>query len=65
MEESVESRFMDAQQTADFLNMSLTWVYRDARRCGLRAYRFGTGKNAKIQFKTSEVLKWIEQQQAR
>ncbi|MET8831717.1 helix-turn-helix domain-containing protein [Streptomyces sp. NPDC004608] len=56
---------MDAQQTADFLNMSLTWVYRDARRCGLRAYRFGTGKNAKIQFKTSEVLKWIEQQQAR
>ncbi|MEU9336562.1 helix-turn-helix domain-containing protein [Streptomyces sp. NPDC048290] len=53
---------MDAKEIAQYLNMSLTWVYRDARRCGLKVYRFGTGKNAKIQFKTAEVLKWIEQQ---
>ncbi|WP_425574197.1 helix-turn-helix domain-containing protein [Streptomyces hebeiensis] len=53
---------MDAQQTARYLNMSLTWIYRDARRCGLKPYRFGNGKNAKIQFKTIDVLKWLEQQ---
>ncbi|MFD6994418.1 helix-turn-helix domain-containing protein [Streptomyces sp. NPDC059943] len=53
---------MDARQTARYLNVSLTWVYRDARRCGLKAYRFGRGKNAKIQFKTVDVLKWLEQQ---
>ena len=57
------SQFMDAQQTARFLNMSLTWVYRDARRYGLKAYRFGNGKSAKIQFKITDVLKWLEQQQ--
>ncbi|GAA1192894.1 hypothetical protein GCM10009654_57690 [Streptomyces hebeiensis] len=56
------SQFMDAQQTARYLNMSLTWIYRDARRCGLKPYRFGNGKNAKIQFKTIDVLKWLEQQ---
>lgn len=57
------SQFMDVQQTARYLNMSLTWVYRDARRCGLKAYRFGNGKNAKIQFRTADILKWLEQQQ--
>jgi hypothetical protein len=58
----MRQQFMDAQQTADFLNMSLTWVYRDAPRCGLKGYKFGNGRNAKLQFKTTEVLKWIEQQ---
>lgn len=53
---------MDAHQTARFLNMSLTWVYRDARRCGLKAYKLGNGKNAKIQFKTADVMRWLEQQ---
>ena len=59
----MQPHFMDAQQTARYLNMSLTWVYRDARRCGLKAYRFGSGRNSKIQFRTADVLKWLEQQQ--
>lgn len=53
---------MDAKETANFLNMSVTWVYRDAPRLGLRPYKFGRGRNAKIQFKTDDVLKWLEQQ---
>ena len=53
---------MDAQQTAQFLNMSLTWIYRDAPRCGLKGYKLGGGRNAKLQFKTAEVIKWLEQQ---
>lgn len=53
---------MSAQETAAYLNMSVTWVYRDAPKCGLSAYKFGAGRNAKIQFKKPEVDKWIEQQ---
>ncbi|MFE1955666.1 hypothetical protein ACFW9D_34955 [Streptomyces sp. NPDC059524] len=44
---------MDAKQTAEYLNMSITWVYRDAPRLGLPAFKFGTGRNAKLQFKRS------------
>lgn len=58
----MRQHLMDAQQTADFLNISLTWVYRDAPHCGLKGYKLGNGKNAKLQFKTTEVLKWLEQQ---
>lgn len=53
---------MSAQQTAEMLNMSLTWIYRDARKCGLRGYKLGNGKNAKLQFKEDEVLRWLDQQ---
>ncbi|WP_407697234.1 helix-turn-helix domain-containing protein [Streptomyces kebangsaanensis] len=52
---------ISAQETAELLNMSVTWVYRDAVRCGLTPYKLGSGRNAKIQFKRSDVLKWLEQ----
>ncbi|MET8210438.1 helix-turn-helix domain-containing protein [Streptomyces sp. NPDC005373] len=55
-------RFMDAKQTAEYLNMSLTWVYRDAPRLGLAVYKFGAGRNAKLQFKVSDVDAWARQQ---
>ncbi|WP_274911772.1 MULTISPECIES: hypothetical protein [Streptomyces] len=42
--------------------MSLVWVYREAPKCGLRGYKFGAGKNSKIQYKKTDVLKWLEQQ---
>ncbi len=58
----MESIMMDAKQTAAFLNMSLVWVYREAPKCGLRGYKFGAGKNSKIQYKKTDVLKWLEQQ---
>lgn len=54
--------FMDAKQTAEYLNMSVTWVYRDAPRQGLAAYRFGAGRNAKLQFKVADVDAWARQQ---
>ncbi|MEV1023236.1 helix-turn-helix domain-containing protein [Streptomyces sp. NPDC050264] len=53
---------MDTKQTAEYLNMSVTWVYRDASRLGLTAYKFGTGRNAKLQFKVSDVDAWARQQ---
>lgn len=53
---------MDARETAEMLNMSLTWVYRDAPKLGLKGYKLGRGRNAKIQFKKAEVLRWLEQQ---
>ncbi|MEV6313069.1 helix-turn-helix domain-containing protein [Streptomyces sp. NPDC051840] len=58
------AQFMDAKQTAEYLNVSLTWLYRDARRHGLAAYKFGSGRNAKLQFKISDVQRWVCQQQA-
>ncbi|MGW3071662.1 helix-turn-helix domain-containing protein [Kitasatospora sp. NPDC001132] len=55
-------QFMSAKQTAEYLNMSVVWVYREAPRAGLVAYRFGGGRNAKLQFKVSEVQAWVRQQ---
>ncbi|MCD0486430.1 helix-turn-helix domain-containing protein [Streptacidiphilus sp. ASG 303] len=54
---------MDVKQTAKYLNMSVPWVYREASRLGLMPYKFGRGRNAKIQFKVSEVQAWLRQQQ--
>ncbi|AUY53564.1 hypothetical protein C2142_37255 [Streptomyces sp. CB01881] len=55
-------QFMSAKETAKFLNMSLPWVYREASGAGLVPYRFGCGRNAKLQFKVSEVQAWVKQQ---
>ncbi|WP_441247400.1 helix-turn-helix transcriptional regulator [Kitasatospora sp. McL0602] len=55
-------QFMSVKQTASYLNMSVAWVYRDAPRVGLLPYRFGSGRNAKLQFKVSEVEAWVRQQ---
>ncbi|MGW2340384.1 helix-turn-helix domain-containing protein, partial [Streptomyces sp. NPDC001661] len=55
-------QFMDSKQTAEYLNMSVTWVYRDAPRLGLTAYKFGAGRNAKLQFKVADVDAWARQQ---
>ncbi|MDF6040887.1 helix-turn-helix domain-containing protein [Streptomyces sp. JH14] len=54
------AEFMDAKTTAEYLNMSISAVYRDA--LGLVPYKFGRGRNAKIQFKVSEVMAWVRQQ---
>ncbi|WP_181690475.1 helix-turn-helix domain-containing protein [Streptomyces sp. NBRC 110611] len=53
---------MSARETAEMLNMSLTWVYRDAPKMGLKGYKLGRGRNAKIQFDKTDVLKWLDQQ---
>lgn len=56
------TEFMDVRQTAEYLNMSVSWVYKEAPRSGLIPYRFGTGRNSKIQFRVSEVRAWVAQQ---
>ncbi|MFH9613483.1 helix-turn-helix domain-containing protein [Streptomyces pratensis] len=58
------AQFMNAKQTAEYLNVSLTWLYRDAPRHGLAAYKFGSGRNAKLQFKISDIQRWARQQYA-
>ncbi|MFJ2931924.1 helix-turn-helix domain-containing protein [Streptomyces sp. NPDC087219] len=55
-------QFMSAKETAKYLNMSVPWVYREAARAGLVPYRFGCGRNAKLQFKVAEVQAWVKQQ---
>ncbi|TQF01305.1 helix-turn-helix domain-containing protein [Kitasatospora acidiphila] len=55
-------QFMNVKQTAEYLNMSVAWVYREAAGVGLVPYRFGSGRNAKLQFKISEVQAWVKQQ---
>ncbi|WP_420719411.1 helix-turn-helix transcriptional regulator [Streptomyces sp. XY66] len=57
----ISSDFISAKQLAHQLNMSPSWVYREAARLGLPSYRFGSGRSAKIQFKVSEVNAWIRQ----
>ncbi|MFJ3841505.1 helix-turn-helix domain-containing protein [Streptomyces sp. NPDC090054] len=56
------AQFMDVREAAEYLNMSVQWVYREAPRVGLAPCRFGAVRNAKIQFKVSEVHAWIKQQ---
>ncbi|MFH8387763.1 hypothetical protein ACH4E7_43970 [Kitasatospora sp. NPDC018058] len=55
-------QFMSVKQAAEYLNMSTAGVYRDAPRVGLVPYRFGSGRNAKLQFKVSEVQARVRQQ---
>ncbi|MEU5425050.1 helix-turn-helix domain-containing protein [Streptomyces olivoreticuli] len=58
----MSTRFMNVKQAAEYLNMSVAWMYRNAPQVGLIPYKFGAGRNAKIQFKVSEVQAWIKQQ---
>ncbi|MFE2408043.1 helix-turn-helix domain-containing protein [Kitasatospora sp. NPDC059408] len=58
----MSEQFMSVRQAAEYLNMSVAWVYREAQRVGLVPYRFGAGANAKLQFKVSEVQAWVRQQ---
>ncbi|MYY12437.1 helix-turn-helix domain-containing protein [Streptomyces sp. SID4919] len=55
-------QFMDVRELAEYLNMSVTWTYRHARELGLVPYKFGSGRNSKIQFRVSEVEVWVKQQ---
>jgi transposase len=39
---------MDCSELAEMLNMSISWVYREAPKLGLRGYKLGRGRNAKV-----------------
>ncbi|MFD8750082.1 helix-turn-helix domain-containing protein [Kitasatospora sp. NPDC059577] len=58
----MSTQFMTVKQTAEHLNMSVQWVYREASKVGLVPYQFGRGQNAKLQFKVTEVQAWVKQQ---
>lgn len=62
MRAPVTVRFMDVKETAEYLNVSTSWLYKNSARSGLVMYRFGVGANAKIRFKVSEVEAWVKQQ---
>ncbi|MFH8435464.1 helix-turn-helix domain-containing protein [Streptomyces sp. NPDC018007] len=59
---SVEPVLMDTAEVAAMLNMSTSWVYREASKLGLKGYKLGRGRNAKVLHKRSEIFKWLEQQ---
>jgi transposase len=53
-------QFMSVRQTAEYLNVSISWIYKNAAKSG--PYRFGAGPNAKIRFKISDVEAWLKHQ---
>uniref|UniRef100_UPI0032EA9E9A helix-turn-helix domain-containing protein n=1 Tax=Streptomyces sp. HSW2009 TaxID=3142890 RepID=UPI0032EA9E9A len=59
---AISSQFMSIKQVATLLNVSPSWVYKSAARCGLPMYRFDSGRNAKIQVDVSELQAWVKQQ---
>lgn len=58
----VEPVLMETFEVAAMLSMSTSWVYREASKLGLKGYKLGRGKNAKVLYKRTEVFKWLEQQ---
>ncbi|WP_329372079.1 helix-turn-helix domain-containing protein [Streptomyces sp. NBC_01483] len=58
---SVEPVLMDTSEVAAMLNMSTSWVYREASKLGLKGYKLGRGRNAKVLYKRAEIFKWLEQ----
>ncbi|MFJ5074909.1 helix-turn-helix domain-containing protein [Streptomyces sp. NPDC088553] len=58
----VEPVLMETSEVATMLSMSTSWVYREASKLGLKGYKLGRGKNAKVLYKRTEVFKWLEQQ---
>ncbi|MFJ8399151.1 helix-turn-helix domain-containing protein [Streptomyces microflavus] len=58
----VETLLINTSEVAMLLNMSTSWVYREASKLGLKGYKLGRGRNAKILYKKTEVHKWLEQQ---
>lgn len=59
---SVEPVLLDTSEVAAMLNMSTSWIYREASRLGLKGYKLGRGRNAKILYKRADIFKWLEQQ---
>jgi predicted DNA-binding transcriptional regulator AlpA len=57
-----EPVLMDTSEVAAMLNMSTSWVYREASKLGLKGYKLGRGRNAKVLYKRAEIFKWLEQQ---
>ncbi|MFB8142542.1 helix-turn-helix domain-containing protein [Streptomyces parvus] len=58
----VEPVLIDTAEVATMLSMSTSWVYREASKVGLKGYKLGRGRNAKVLYKRAEVFKWLEQQ---
>ncbi|WP_338784667.1 DNA-binding protein [Streptomyces sp. DG1A-41] len=54
---SVEPVLMDTSEVAAMLDMSTSWVYREASKLGLKGYKLGRGRNAKVLYKRAEIFK--------
>ncbi|MGW9453908.1 helix-turn-helix domain-containing protein [Streptomyces sp. NPDC055632] len=59
---SVEPILIETSEVAVMLSMSTSWVHKEASKLGLKGYKLGRGKNAKVLYKRAEVFKWLEQQ---
>ncbi|MCX4850722.1 helix-turn-helix domain-containing protein [Streptomyces sp. NBC_00893] len=57
-----QERDLTPSEVAAMLNMSTSWVYREASKLGLKGYKLGRGRNAKVLYKRTEIFKWLEQQ---
>ncbi|MFD0022993.1 helix-turn-helix domain-containing protein [Streptomyces sp. NPDC058382] len=59
---NVEPVLMDTSEVATMLNMSTSWVYKEASKLGLKGYKPGRGRNAKVLYKKAEIFKWLDKQ---
>lgn len=62
---SLEPVLMDTSEVAVMLSMSTSWVYREASKSGLKGYKLGRGRNAKVLYKRADIFKWLEQRKIR
>ncbi|MFE3375336.1 helix-turn-helix domain-containing protein [Streptomyces anulatus] len=60
--QSVEPVLIDTAEVATMLSMSTSRVYRETSKLGLKGYKLGRGRSAKVLYKRTEVFKWLEQQ---
>lgn len=58
----IEPLLLNTSEVATMLSMSTSWVYREASKLGLNGYKLGRDRNAKVLYKKTEVVKWLEQQ---
>ncbi|WP_374119768.1 helix-turn-helix domain-containing protein [Streptomyces sp. MBT42] len=49
---------MGIAEAAEYLDMSLRWMYRDSRRHGIPRYYFG----GRLKFKVEDLERWAQQQ---
>jgi excisionase family DNA binding protein len=54
------NKMLTAEQTAEFLGVSLTTLYRQWKAWGLRGYRVGHG----LKFRERDIESWLERQAA-
>ncbi len=55
-----DEEILTGQEARDLLKISRSTLWKLTRDSEIPAYRAGTGKNSKLRYKRSELVKWLE-----